>query len=344
METKSANYFDLDSLNQYRDSAKTDQRETLRAAVKEFEAYFLNLMLKNMRSANEVLGGEHALTSNDVSFYNEMHDQQLALELSRSSKFGIGDILFRQLAQSLPQDAAEKADKISEPASLPQRSVNSSKSSAATPVNDNNASQFAPFASQINLNVNFGPAATVDSLRRASPEINQTTNTAPSQTEAKLNRSNKQAFIESIKPYAIQAAEKIGVHPGVLIAQAALETGWGKFMSRTEAGNESNNLFGIKATSSWQGDSVRSSTIEFENGIPQKVMQKFRSYTNLEQSFADYVDLITGNPRYQEAVNQSHDPKSYLNHIQQGGYATDPQYADKIHGIFIRESLFQLTD
>lgn len=360
MET--SNYYDLNSLNQYRDQAKGSQRETLKAAVKEFEAYFLNLMLKNMRSANEVLGGEHALTSNDVSFYNEMHDQQLALQLSRSSQFGIGDMLFQQLARALPNDSDSKNDKLdtvnlakstsSEVA--PSRETLSIREtpSGETP-SSNSQDRHSILRSRTNTNINFGPSLINNAgdnkkvnVETSTLEQTNTQNTHSNQLNQHQSseHSTKKNFIEQVKPYAIEAAKKIGVHPGVLIAQAALETGWGRFFSKTNSGEQSNNLFGIKATGSWQGDSVSAMTIEFNDGIPQQVKQNFRAYDNIGESFNDYVELISENPRYQSAIENKDDPEAYLRNIQNGGYATDPDYAKKIHHIFLRESLNQIVD
>lgn len=332
LEASNNLYHDLNSLNQLRMQSKTSQRETLRAAVKEFEAYFLNLMLKNMRQANKVFAEDNPLSSNDVEFYNEMHDQQLALELSRSSKFGIGDLLFRQLSQHLPKDGGEKE-------------TPTIKLAEKQPVN---RSEQATFSSPYLISAlkEQRNKAIDNNNKGLSPELNQTAiSTKADLTEkSELAFNSKQDFIESIKPYAIEASKALGINPGVLIAQAALETGWGKFLPKDTKGNPSMNLFGIKADSRWDGNRVHTTTLEFIEGIPEKLTQAFRAYDSLKESFEDYVDFIQSNPRYQNALEKTESPKEYLDEIQNSGYATDPNYADKIHSIFMREQLFKITD
>ncbi|MEC8427684.1 MAG: flagellar assembly peptidoglycan hydrolase FlgJ, partial [Pseudomonadota bacterium] len=148
-----------------------------------------------------------------------------------------------------------------------------------------------------------------------------------------------EAFVESVMPFANEAAEKLGVDPKVLISQAALETGWGKHVIRDSQGNSSHNLFNIKADSRWQGDGVSVKTLEYRNGLPKPEMASFRRYESYGQSFADYVEFIQGNPRYRQALEKANDPEAYVRELQNAGYATDPFYAEKITSIFSSDSL-----
>ncbi len=148
-----------------------------------------------------------------------------------------------------------------------------------------------------------------------------------------------EAFVESVMPYASEAAEKLGVDPKVLISQAALETGWGKHVIRDSQGNSSHNLFNIKADSRWQGDGVSVKTLEYRNGLPKPEVASFRRYESYGQSFADYVEFIQGNPRYRQALEKADDPEAYVRELQNAGYATDPFYAKKITSIFSSDSL-----
>ncbi|AOV16620.1 flagellar rod assembly protein/muramidase FlgJ [Acidihalobacter aeolianus] len=140
-------------------------------------------------------------------------------------------------------------------------------------------------------------------------------------------------FVRAVMPYAKQAAAKIGVAPQVLVAQAALESGWGKRIPQLPDGRSSFNLFGIKAGSDWQGASVAVPTVEFNGGVLQQEKAAFRAYSSLAASFADYAKLITSQPRYQSAVAQASEPSAYLAQLQSAGYATDPAYAEKIQSI-----------
>jgi peptidoglycan hydrolase FlgJ len=145
-----------------------------------------------------------------------------------------------------------------------------------------------------------------------------------------LNASEPVAFIQSLLPAAQKAAASLGLEPLALIAQAALETGWGQRMFKTSAGQNSNNLFGIKAQSNWQGKVAIVDTLEYRQGVAQKEKAKFRAYDSAEQSLHDYVDLIQSNPRYQAALSVASDTKAYFQRLQAAGYATDPNYAQKI--------------
>lgn len=151
-------------------------------------------------------------------------------------------------------------------------------------------------------------------------------------------------------PHAQQAARELGVDPHALLAQAALETGWGKSVPCGAAGECSFNLFGIKAGSEWSGATVNVPTLEFEEGIPVRKVERFRAYESAADSFRDYAKLIRNNPRYENALDSGSDVASFASALQQGGYATDPAYARKIVAVAnqLRQAMnvnqFKLTD
>lgn len=145
-----------------------------------------------------------------------------------------------------------------------------------------------------------------------------------------LDTSDPVAFIQSLLPAAQKAAANLGLEPLALIAQAALETGWGQRMFKSSNGQNSNNLFGIKAQANWQGQVAVVDTLEYREGVAQKEKARFRAYESAEQSLHDYVDLIQSNPRYQAALSVASDTKAYFQRLQAAGYATDPNYAQKI--------------
>jgi peptidoglycan hydrolase FlgJ len=158
--------------------------------------------------------------------------------------------------------------------------------------------------------------------------------TAPASTAPATEASaSKLDFVRSMLPHAEAAARKVGVDPHALVAQAALETGWGKSVPRTPAGDQSFNLFGIKAGAQWSGATVSVPTLEFESGVPVRKVERFRAYESAAESFLDYARLIGNNPRYADARGTGADVASFAAALQQGGYATDPQYAQKIVGI-----------
>lgn len=138
-------------------------------------------------------------------------------------------------------------------------------------------------------------------------------------------------FVRTIWPHAVRAADKLGVEPEVLVAQSALETGWGEHVRRTVDGSNSYSLFGIKADHRWQGDQVSVSTLEFRDGTMQREKSQFRAYDCVAEAFEDYVEFIQSSPRYESALEKA--DKSYVESLQEAGYATDPDYADKIERI-----------
>jgi flagellar protein FlgJ len=142
--------------------------------------------------------------------------------------------------------------------------------------------------------------------------------------------ASKADFVRTYLPHAQAAGRELGVDPHALLAQAALETGWGKSMPCNANGECSFNLFGIKATGRWNGESVSVPTIEFEEGVAVRKAERFRAYASPADSFRDYANLIRNNPRYEDALGTGNDVASFASALQQGGYATDPAYASKI--------------
>jgi peptidoglycan hydrolase FlgJ len=136
-------------------------------------------------------------------------------------------------------------------------------------------------------------------------------------------------FTAELMPLAKQAASELGTTPEVILAQAALESGWGKHVLTTADGNSSYNLFNIKADPSWSGKRVTTTTTEFSNGVARREHAAFRAYDSYEAAFDDYVKLIKNNPRYEQAVVSAADATQYAQHIHAAGYATDPAYASK---------------
>lgn len=151
--------------------------------------------------------------------------------------------------------------------------------------------------------------------------------------------SNPVEFVKSLWPEALEVAKKIGVDPKMLIAQAALETGWGKAIIKDTNGDTSHNLFNIKAGKSWQDDIVSVTTLEYEKGLPVKRYEPFRKYDSFAESFSDYVSLLQNFSRYKSALDNSDDPKAYIHALQEAGYATDPNYAKKVYSIYKSETL-----
>ncbi|HYL70076.1 MAG TPA: flagellar assembly peptidoglycan hydrolase FlgJ, partial [Candidatus Dormibacteraeota bacterium] len=140
-------------------------------------------------------------------------------------------------------------------------------------------------------------------------------------------------FIRDLWPQAERAGRQLGVHPVGLIAQAALESNWGRSMPQSSSGSSSHNLFGVKAAGAWHGSAVTASTREFADGSASTVPAAFRAYASPEAGWQDYVALVGGNARYRAALNSGDDIGAYAGALQRGGYATDPAYAHKVTAV-----------
>jgi peptidoglycan hydrolase FlgJ len=141
---------------------------------------------------------------------------------------------------------------------------------------------------------------------------------------------DQQAFLDSIAPWAREAADKLGVAPELVSAHAALESGWGQRPLRNADGSSSHNLFGIKAGAAWQGDVAESTTTEYMGGAAVKTSARFRAYPDQASAFRDYARMLTDNPRFHAALGAGSDAQAFAGALARGGYATDPAYAAKL--------------
>src|SRR6202050_3012665 len=146
----------------------------------------------------------------------------------------------------------------------------------------------------------------------------------------KISSAQQASFVRSLEPLAQSAGQSLGVAPDTLIAQAALETGWGRNMPTDSNGRSSSNLFGVKAGDSWRGAAVQATTTEYDQGTPSTTRAAFRSYGDPSQSMGDYVSLLQTSPRYAGALGAGSDVHAFANGLQRGGYATDPNYVNKL--------------
>jgi len=166
-----------------------------------------------------------------------------------------------------------------------------------------------------------------------SPASTDTTGVRSVPQASAATPAQQRNFVSSLWPAAQAAARELGTDPRNLIAQAALETSWGRNVPRDGAGASSHNLFGVKASASWGGDTIAAATVEYQDGSPVAASANFRAYGSAEQSVKDYVALMRTNPRYAAALNTGADTRAFGAALQRGGYATDPNYASKLVAI-----------
>jgi peptidoglycan hydrolase FlgJ len=289
-------YADFSGLEGLKKDVKTtDDQKAVRAVAQQFESLFTNMMLKSMREAK--LGGGLG-DSQEGDMYQDMYDQQIALKMSQGKGLGLADMLVAQLTRN----RAAKA-------SASQGTAIPASTGVHAPVNG------------------MGSAGAASAISGTSG------GTSSGAAPAAAASSDRISFVKKMEPFAQQAAAQLGVSPDAVIAQAALETGWGQHMP-TAGGTSSFNLFGIKAaggtTGNWDGGSVKALTAEVSQGSTSVLPQAFRSYDSLQQGVSDYVALLQNNGRYRGALNTGSDVTAFANGLARGGYATDPDYVQKL--------------
>lgn len=294
MALNAPNVNDISQFTELRASARAQDPAALKAAAKQFEAMFIKQILK---SANEAKIGTDLMGGDQTDFYQDMFNNQIAQTISQGRGLGIADLLVRQLQQS---KSAVDGAATPQALKMPQPSVSD-----------------AP----IKLPVVMAP-----SIER-SKEIQSNPATASSLI------SQSADFVRSLLPHAEAAARKLGISAKTLVAQAALETGWGKHQMKNADGTPSYNFFGIKDHGRWNGASVNKATQEYSGGVAHTEVAAFRSYNSPAEAFDDYVNFIKSNPRYAHALQHGGDGERYAEGLQRAGYATDPAYAQKISRI-----------
>ena len=323
------NYHDLTSLAQLKHSSGGDDDAALKQAAKQFESIFMGMLLSSMRKANEVFEDDGVLNSNATKFYQDMYDKQLSTELSEKGSLGLADLLVQQLRPTKGKTTPASMLKVP---------------TEAAPVSDKKVSERNDRAEPLvsDIAAMKKTAQITEPLVATAPQvITETLASEPDPDNEDWTFESPGEFIQKLMPAAKQAAQKLGLEPLALLAQAALETGWGQRTFKTAEGNNSFNFFGIKAHNSWQGEVAVVDTLEYRQGVAQKEKAKFRAYESPEQSLGDYVDFIKSNPRYQQAVAMADNPKAYFQQLQAAGYATDPNYAQKILAVFNSETFKQ---
>ncbi|WP_415899181.1 flagellar assembly peptidoglycan hydrolase FlgJ [Neptuniibacter sp. QD48_11] len=318
-------YSDLAELQKLKAKAKGDSDEGLRLAAQQFEQLFVSMLLKSMREANAAFGEDNFMNSSQTKMFQSMYDNQIALELSGSQGIGLTDVLVRQLGGQVDKEKPEL-----KPLDTNSRELNRAFDQAASVAA---AALLAKAEGQENP-----PGITLTEEQKSTVKEVFESQLAAAKKVADENLPDRfespEEFVEKLMPLAEKVAGELGVDPRVLLAQSALETGWGKFMVRSADGSNANNLFNIKADRRWDGESAQVSTLEYRDGLAQKEKAFFRSYDSYEDSFRDYVDFLKTNPRYKVALESADDPYKYVQQLQEAGYATDPNYADKIKNIF----------
>jgi len=295
---------DVKAAGDLRSKLKQDAPGGLKEAAQQFEGMLLQMMLKSMRDATPQDG---VLDSDQTRFFTSIMDQQLAQNLSAQGKLGFAKMIEQQLGRGMTAPDAASPTSAQVDASLETlRQVLLARQAAKT------AAAAAPAA------------------------------TGAGDSQAAAATGDSRDFVNRIWPQAQAAAASLGVPAQFLVAQAALESGWGRSEIRTADGSPSYNLFGVKAGRGWQGATTEVQTTEYVNGVAQASREKFRVYGSYAEAFNDYASLMRSSPRFAGVIGQQ-DGTQFATALQGAGYATDPMYADKlsriINGATLRQAL-----
>ncbi|WP_345418773.1 flagellar assembly peptidoglycan hydrolase FlgJ [Halioxenophilus aromaticivorans] len=348
-------FTDLAALNDVKKLGRNQNPEAIMEVARQFESFFITQLMKEMRAGVDLIGKDNFTNSSEMKFHQQMFDQQISLEVANKGGYGLAEIMARQLTEQFdinwdslenntPDNKTLLAEVDAADKSLQRRSTPPPSSTietmggaqtTATATVPSSVSKVGD-SDQAKSEIDAGSLGqTIEQIARfLKPLTGKAADMAKDVIESGVElveqlQINKGNFFAELKDFAANAAEKLGVDKNVLLAQAALETGWGEFISKGDSGS-SKNLFNIKSSSQWTGDSVKVTTVEYRDGVAQKEQANFRAYSSFEDSFDDYADFILSNPRYEKALSCASDSEAYLRELQQAGYATDPNYADKI--------------
>ncbi|HWX01672.1 flagellar assembly peptidoglycan hydrolase FlgJ [Collimonas sp.] len=282
---------DVQSVDALRRTTRNSPQDGLKQVSRQFEAMFMQMVLKSMREATPSDG---MFDSQQEKMYTSMLDQQLAQNLSGRG-LGLAEAMQAQLSRAV--DSSQQPSPLSKmPAGL---------QGLSTPAVNPNP--------PVVQNLSLYEAADYRSGRAGAGN-----------TQSQVDQ-----FLARMSASAQAASRASGVPSQLILAQAALESGWGKREIKGADGSASHNLFGIKAGKAWKGPVVEAVTTEYVDGAPRRTKALFRAYGSYDEAFTDYARFLTGNPRYAQVV-AARDPAEAAHGLQRAGYATDPQYGEKL--------------
>lgn len=259
---------DSQSLAALRGRAATDPKAAVREVAKQFEALFMQELMKSMRASAMPSG---MLDNEGSKLGTDMLDTQMATQMT-GLRGGLSEAITRQLERQMGMA----------PGPIPTAPLN-----VANPLRSSDA-------------------------------------------PLRIPEKGAAAFVQQHSRAAQAAAQASGINAAFMIGQAAHESGWGQREIRHADGSPSYNLFGIKANADWKGAVAETATTEVVDGLPKKIVARFRAYSSYAESFADYARLISNSPRYRQVLANGQNAQAFAAGLQRAGYATDPDYADKL--------------
>ncbi len=315
------NSLSFQGLNQLKAAANADPRspQAIKAVAQQFEALLMQQMLTAMNATSL---GPDMLGDTAGPMFKSLLTQQLATTVSQGQGIGLASFIARELASRYGTPPGPRHAAASRP-------VGAAVANAAQPVTANamapqsGASAAVPGQALSAYRQNALPVNPATAPLPTTPATASTTAAASANPGGAADQARQ--FIASILPSVQSAAKQLGVAPVAILAQAALETGWGRHAP-------GNNVFGVKADGGWSGPSVQALTQEFRDGVATAGQAAFRAYQSVSDSVSNYAALLA-RPRYQAARDQGNDISAFASALQRSGYATDPQYAAKLVAI-----------
>ncbi|MDE9612508.1 flagellar assembly peptidoglycan hydrolase FlgJ [Citrobacter portucalensis] len=242
-----------------------------------------------LKSMREALPKDGVFSSDSTRLYTSMYDQQIAQQMTAGKGLGLAEMMVKQMTEGQAQPADD----------APQ----------------------VPMKFSLETVTSYQNQALTQLVRKAIPRATES-------YDEPLSGDSKD-FLAQLSLPAKLASQQSGVPHHLILAQAALESGWGQRQIRRENGEPSFNIFGVKASGGWKGPTTEITTTEYENGEAKKVKARFRVYSSYLEALSDYVGLISRNPRY-AAVTAAATAEQGAQALQNAGYATDPNYARKL--------------
>ena len=332
-KSNAGNYFDPRSLSGLQAMSHSDDPAVKRAALEEigghFEAILVNQMMDSMRNTTNAMFEDSLFNPQRVQFYQSMLDDQMSIELTGESGIGLANQFVANLSDRYGLDLEETPS----PGHKPNFLETVRMVATVSPPQNSASQSSARNNKEETLGVEFIEANMGVQAPAAGSVLNETGGLSKSVREFLSGREpeDQASFVFALLPLAQRAGRELGVDPVDIIAQAALETGWGKQIIRNDRGENSYNLFGIKADSRWSGASINVRTTEYFDSRPISVDAHFRRYSSYEQSFDDFVQFLRNGSRYKTALEQA--GNDFYRHLQGAGYATDPRYANKVNAL-----------
>lgn len=304
--------------------------------ARQLEGQFAQMLVKSMRDASF---GD-SLFPNENQTFRDMYDQKIAQALTSGSGLGLAPMIARQLSRQSGVDLSAAPAGVDTSLPVPPGPTRAAAAAMAyagtgtgdTAVNPETARALDLIAGRESSAEQGSPMDAFVRKLMAGPEGAVATTGAAAQAAGQFAERSPERFVASIWDQAQAAAKELGVDARALVAQAALETGWGRRQIQRNGGGDANNLFGIKANG-WNGERATTRTHEYVGGERRTETAQFRAYASPAESFADYVRMLKNNPRYQKALEAGGDVRRFAQALQGAGYATDPAYAAKITAI-----------